>query len=330
MVLDESSIIKNYAGKIRNMILESTQKIPFRLACTATPAPNDYMELGNHAEFVGAMTYTEMLAMFFIHDGGDTAKWRLKRHGKKAFFKWVASWAVFIRKPSDLGYSDEGFKLPEIEFISSVVPTAPAGDTLFVMDAQTLQERQAARRDSIGDRVKRAVEIIAENKADDSDQFAVWCNLNAESDGISNERPTVVNIQGSDTNEYKSRMMLGFAYGNVAEIVSKPKIAGLGMNWQNCNKVIFLGLSDSYEQFYQAVRRFYRFGQKNKVRVWIVTADTEGAVVANIRRKEEDANHMYSEMVQYMNTENRIAVSGRMARKTEYNPKQTMQIPAFL
>lgn len=330
VVLDESSIIKNYAGKIRNMILESTQKIPFRLACTATPAPNDYMELGNHAEFVGAMTYTEMLAMFFIHDGGDTAKWRLKRHGKKAFFKWVASWAVFIRKPSDLGYSDEGFKLPEIEFISSVVPTAPAGDSLFVMDAQTLQERQAARRDSIGDRVKRAVEIIAENKTDDNDQFAVWCNLNAESDGISNERPTVVNIQGSDTNEYKSRMMLGFAYGSVAEIVSKPKIAGLGMNWQNCNKVIFLGLSDSYEQFYQAVRRFYRFGQKNKVRVWIVTADTEGAVVANIRRKEEDANHMYSEMVQYMNTENRIAVSGRMARKTEYNPKQTMQIPAFL
>lgn len=330
VVLDESSIIKNYAGKIRNMILESTQKIPFRLACTATPAPNDYMELGNHAEFVGAMTYTEMLAMFFIHDGGDTAKWRLKRHGKKAFFKWVASWAVFIRKPSDLGYSDEGFKLPEIEFIDVTVPTAPAGDALFVMDAQTLQERQAARRDSIEDRVKAACKVIAENKTDDNDQFAVWCNLNAESDGISDERPTVVNIQGSDTNEYKSRMMLGFAYGKVAEIVSKPKIAGLGMNWQNCNKVIFLGLSDSYEQFYQAVRRFYRFGQKNKVHVWIVTADTEGAVVANIRRKEEDANRMYSEMVQYMNTENRIAVSGRMARKTEYNPKQTMQIPAFL
>ena len=330
VVLDESSIIKNYAGKIRNMILESTQSIPFRLACTATPAPNDYMELGNHAEFVGAMTYTEMLAMFFIHDGGDTAKWRLKKHGKKAFFKWVASWAVFIRKPSDLGYSDDGFHLPEIEFISSVVPTAPSGDTLFVMDAQTLQERQAARRDSINDRVKRAVEIIAENKENDSDQFAVWCNLNAESDGIASERPTIVNIQGSDTNEYKSKHMLAFARGELAEIVSKPKIAGLGMNWQNCNKVIFLGLSDSYEQFYQAVRRFYRFGQKNKVRVWIVTADTEGAVVANIRRKEEDANHMYSEMVQYMNTENRIAVSGRMARKTEYNPKQTMQIPAFL
>ena len=330
VVLDESSIIKNYAGKIRNAILDCVTEIPFRLACTATPAPNDYMELGNHAEFVGAMTYTEMLAMFFIHDGGDTAKWRLKRHGKKAFFKWVASWAVFIRKPSDLGYSDEGFKLPEIEFIDVTVPTAPAGDSLFVMDALTLQERQAARRDSIADRVKAACKVIAENKTDDNDQFAVWCNLNAESDGISDERPTVVNIQGSDTNEYKSRMMLGFAYGKVAEIVSKPKIAGLGMNWQNCNKVIFLGLSDSYEQFYQAVRRFYRFGQKNKVHVWIVTADTEGAVVANIRRKEEDANHMYSEMVKHMNTENRLAVSGVTARKSEYNPQKTMLIPAFL
>ena len=330
VVLDESSIIKNYAGKIRNTILESTATVPFRLACTATPSPNDYMELGNHAEFVGAMTYTEMLAMFFIHDGGDTAKWRLKRHGKKEFFKWVASWAVFIRKPSDLGYSDDGFKLPEIEFIDVVVPTAPANDSLFTMDAVTLQERQAARRDSIEDRVRAAVKVIKENKTDDDDQFCCWCNLNAESDTVSDYRPTIVNIQGSDTNEFKSKNMLAFAKGELAEIVSKPKIAGLGMNWQNCNKVIFLGLSDSYEQFYQAVRRFYRFGQKNKVHVWIVTADTEGAVVENIRRKERDANNMYSEMVKYMNTENRIAVSGQMAKKSEYAPKQTMQLPRFI
>ncbi len=330
VVLDESSIIKNYAGKIRNAILESTQTIPFRLACTATPAPNDYMELGNHAEFVGAMTYTEMLAMFFIHDGGETAKWRLKRHGKKEFFRWVASWAVFIRKPSDLGYSDEGFKLPEIEFIDVVVPTVPASDSLFVMDATTLQERQAARRDSIEDRVKAAVRVIEGNKKNENDQFCCWCNLNAESDEVSKERPCMVNIQGSDTNEYKSTNMLAFARKELSEIVSKPKIAGLGMNWQNCNKVIFLGLSDSYEQFYQAVRRFYRFGQKETVHVWVVTADTEGAVVENIRRKERDANSMYSEMVQYMNTENRIAVTGHASQKSEYRPNKTMILPAFL
>lgn len=330
VVLDESSIIKNFAGKIRNTVIESTQSVPFRLACTATPSPNDYMELGNHAEFVGAMTYTEMLAMFFIHDGGDTAKWRLKRHGKKAFFKWVASWAVFIRKPSDLGYSDEGFKLPEIEFIDVIVPTAPTSDSLFVMDATTLQERQAARRESIEDRVKAAVRVIEANKETENDQFCCWCNLNAESDEVSTERPCMVNIQGSDSNEYKTKNMLAFAKGELAEIVSKPKIAGLGMNWQNCHNVIFLGLSDSYEQFYQAVRRFYRFGQKKTVHVWIVTADTEGAVVENIRRKERDANNMYSEMVQYMNTENRIAVSGRVMRKTEYNPTKTMMLPAFI
>ena len=330
VVLDESSIIKNYAGKIRNVILESTAAVPFKLACTATPSPNDYMELGNHSEFVGAMTYTEMLSMFFIHDGGDTAKWRLKRHGKKAFFRWVASWAVFIRKPSDLGYSDEGFKLPAIEFLDVVVPTEPAGDSLFQMDAVTLQERQAARRDSIEARVKAAVRVIMENKENDADQFCVWCNLNAESDTAAADRPGMVNIQGSDSNESKSRNMLAFAKKELAEIVSKPKIAGLGMNWQNCNKVIFLGLSDSYEQFYQAVRRFYRFGQTRTVHVWIVTADTEGAVVENIRRKEHDANQMYSEMVQYMNTENRLAVTGNVIRKTEYNPERAMEMPAFL
>lgn len=330
VVLDESSILKNYAGKIRNMILESTASVPFKLACTATPSPNDYMELGNHSEFVGAMTYTEMLSMFFIHDGGDTSKWRLKKHGKKAFFRWVASWAVFIRKPSDLGYSDEGFHLPSIEFLDVVVPTEPAGDSLFQMDAVTLQERQAARRDSIEARVKAAVRVIMENKENEADQFCVWCNLNAESDTAAAERPGMVNIQGSDSNESKIRNMLAFAKKELAEIVSKPKIAGLGMNWQQCNKVIFLGLSDSYEQFYQAVRRFYRFGQKKTVHVWIVTADTEGAVVENIRRKERDANNMYSEMVQYMNTENRIAVSGRVMRKTEYNPTKTMMLPAFI
>jgi hypothetical protein len=237
---------------------------------------------------------------------------------------------VFIRKPSDLGYSDDGFKLPNIEFIDVVVPTAPASDSLFVMDAATLQERQAARRDSIEDRVKAAVKVIEENKTDDSDQFCVWCNLNAESDTVSKERPTMVNIQGSDTNEFKSRNMLAFARKELAEIVSKPKIAGLGMNWQTCNKVIFLGLSDSYEQFYQAVHRFYRFGQKRKVYVWIVTADTEGAVVENIRRKERNANNMYSEMVQYMNTENRIAISGRIMKKSEYNPNKRMTLPAFI
>lgn len=185
VVLDESSILKNYAGKIRNSILEKTMDVPFRLACTATPSPNDYMEIGNHAEFVGAMKYSEMLSMFFVHDGGETAKWRLKGHAKKDFFAWVASWAVFIRKPSDLGYSDEAFVLPEIEFHDVIVKTDAIGGNLFPVEASTIQERQEARRETIPERVSAAIKVITENKESDSDQFCVWCNLNAESDGIS-------------------------------------------------------------------------------------------------------------------------------------------------
>jgi len=330
VVLDESSILKNYAGKTRNAILEKTAGIPFRLACTATPSPNDYMELGNHAEFVGAMKYSEMLAMFFVHDGGDTAKWRLKGHAKNDFFAWVASWAVFIRKPSDLGYPDENFILPKIEFHEVVVPTDAQSGHLFPMVATSLQERQQARRDTVEKRVSATLKIIEDNKESAKDQFCVWCNLNDESDAVETARPEIVNIQGSDSDDYKAAYMVGFAAGKVAEIVTKPKIAGFGMNWQNCNKVIFLGLSDSYEQFYQAVRRFYRFGQKRTVHVWIVTADTEGAVVENIRRKERDANMMYAEMVKYMNHENRISITGNAPKCAVYEPRQIIQMPTFL
>ena len=254
----------------------------------------------------------------------------MKGHAKKDFFAWVASWAVFIRKPSDLGYSDEGFILPEIEFHDVTVVTEAQSDNLFPIVANSLQERQSARRETIAARVSAAVKIIEDHKENDQDQFCVWCNLNDESDGIAAAHPEIVNIQGSDSDDYKEAYMVGFAQGKVAEIVTKPKIAGFGMNWQNCNKVIFLGLSDSYEQFYQAVRRFYRFGQKKTVHVWIVTADTEGAVVENIRRKERDADAMYSEMVKYMNTENKIAIAGEAPRKSIYDPKQCIVIPSFL
>ena len=330
IVLDESSILKNYAGKIRNMIIDVATTIPFRLACTATPAPNDYMELGNHAEFVGAMKYNEMLSMFFVHDGSDTAKWRIKGHAKKDFFIWVASWAVFIRKPSDLGYPDHGFSLPAIKYHNVVVSTKAECGLLFPAIATTLHERQEARRDSIDDRVAAAVKIIQQNKESESDQFCCWCNLNAESDAVADNRSGMVNVQGSDSNEYKARQMLGFATGGVIELVSKPKVAGFGMNWQKCNKVIFLGLSDSYEQFYQAVRRFYRFGQKRTVHVWIVTAETEGSVVENIKRKEMDANEMYSEMVKYMNAENRMSMTGNGPARSTYDPKKEICLPDFL
>jgi len=307
IVLDESSILKNYSGKIRNKIIELAYEINFRLACTATPAPNDFMELGNHSEFLGNMTRAEMLAMFFIHDGGETQKWRLKGHASEDFWEWICKWAVMIRKPSDLGYSDDNFILPELKVNQVVVETECTGDFLFQMEARTLSERQSARRDTIDDRCKKAVDIINNNP---DKQWLVWCNLNDEAKKVCDMVDGMINIQGSDKDHVKSDRMLSFASGDIKDIVTKPKIAGMGMNWQNCNNVIFLGLSDSFEQYYQAVRRCWRFGQKEDVNVHIVTSDIEGAVVENIKRKEKDAEKMALEMVKNMKDINTKDIHG--------------------
>ncbi len=330
VVLDEAGIIKHQAGKIRNMIIDRTQTVPFRLGCTATPAPNDFMEIGNHAEFVGAMKYHEMLSMFFVHDGGDTAKWRLKGHAKKAFFNWVAQWAVVLRKPSDLGYPDDGFELPELRVHQIVTETESQPSFLFPVEANTMQERQSARRDTVHERVKAACRIIEANKSADNEQWCVWCNLNVEAETMQKSRPGMINIQGSDSNEVKTERLLGFAHGDIQEIVSKSKIAGFGMNMQNCHNTIFLGLSDSYEQYYQAVRRFWRFGQKSTVNVYIVTSDIDGNVRDNIARKEADSDLIYNEMVASMKEINTENIRGSQRTVSAYQPKEEIFIPAFI
>lgn len=328
VVLDESSILKSYTGKIRNEIIDMFSKTPYRLACTATPAPNDLMELGNHAEYVGAMSRTEMLAMFFVHDGGETQKWRLKGHAKNDFWKWVCSWAVMIRKPSDLGYDDNDFILPDLNIHEIVVEAdhSQATDTLFVMEANTLQERQQARRDSIEDRSKKAAEIA--NSSDEP--WLIWCDRNDESQLLSKLIHDSKEIKGSDHYKYKENTMLGFSDGSVKRLVTKPSIAGWGMNWQHCSKVIFVGLSDSYEQFYQAVRRSWRFGQKNPVDCYIITSSTEGAVVANIKRKEKQAQEMAMGMIANMHVYNEENLHGLQRTITGYSPKQKMIIPEWL
>lgn len=331
VVLDESGIIKHHAGKIRNAMIEQAQRVPFRLGCTATPAPNDFMEIGNHAEFVGVMKYREMLSMFFVHDGGDTGKWRLKGHAKKEFFKWVAQWAVVMRKPSDLGYDDCGFDLPELNIKHIVVKTDAVDGFLFPVEARTLQERLNARRSTINNRVEMANKIISKNKNDDNKSWCVWCNLNIEADAMRKARAHagMVNIQGSDSNEFKAESLLAFARGELDEIVSKPKIAGFGMNLQQCHNAIFLGLSDSYEQFYQAVRRFWRFGQKHEVNIYIVTADTEGNVRDNIARKEDDSETIYNEMVEFMKDISKDNLGGIQKSTTAYNPQEQIKMPLF-
>lgn len=311
VVLDESSILKAYDGKTRTEIIDAFRQTPFRLACTATPAPNDYMEIGNHAEFLGVMSRVEMLAMFFVHDGGETQKWRLKGHAESEFWKWMCSWAVMIRKPSDLGYPDNDFILPELVMheVTVAVEDRTMGQ-LFAVQAQTLQERLQARRSTIAERVSDTAAVVNAT----ADPFLVWCNLNDESAALAKAIPGAVEVTGSDSPEAKEAAMLGFSRGEIRVLVTKPSIAGFGMNWQHCNNMAFVGLSDSYEAFYQAVRRCWRFGQRKPVNVYVVTAETEGAVVANIKRKESDAMKMAESMVEHMKDLNTAAIQGGAVR----------------
>lgn len=294
IVLDESSILKSYTGKIRQEIIDSFIETPYKLACTATPSPNDYMELGNHSEFVGAMDRTEMLAMFFVHDGGDTAKWRIKGHAAGAFWDFVASWAVMVRNPSDLGYSSEGFILPELYETTHIVDSqVEAEGQLFPDIADGLLDQARARRSTIEQRCDFAAQLVNSS----CEPWIVWCDLNAESEYLAKSIPDAVEVRGSDSHEHKEDAMLGFSDGKYRVIVTKPSICGFGMNWQHCANMVFVGLSNSYEQYYQAVRRCYRFGQTRPVNAHIVISEIEQKIVHNVMRKKNDASEMESEMV---------------------------------
>lgn len=320
VVLDESSILKAYDGKTRTALIEAFAKTPYRLACTATPAPNDHMELGNHAEFLGVMSRTEMLAMFFCHDGGDTSQWRVKGHGVKAFWSWVASWAVMMRRPSDLGYEDDGFALPPLVSHESIVQMgqeyAHAAGTLFASEARTLTDQRAARRASIG----RRVETVAQMVNDSADPWVVWCELNDEAGACEAAIPGSVQVAGSDDLDTKERRLLDFAEGRARVLVSKPSIAGHGLNWQHCAHMAFCGIGHSYESYYQAVRRCWRFGQTRPIEVHVVCSDAESAVLENVKRKERDAEEMASQMVALMSETMKANVHGQGCEKADYAP----------
>lgn len=319
VVLDESSIIKSFTGKIRNELIDNWQVVPFRLACTATPAPNDFEELGNHAEFMGAMTRANMLAMFFIHDGGETSKWRLKGHANTEFWKWICEWAVMIRKPSDLGYSDDGYILPRLKVEQINIDVKNHNDdVLFAMEAQTLQERNQARKDSVDDRIAKCVEIV---NSQPNEKWLIWCELNSESEKLKKALKGSVEVKGSDDEEHKKKSLLDFANGDLKVLITKPKIAGMGMNFQSCHNQIFVGASDSFEQYYQAIRRCWRFGQDKEVNVYVLVATTQGAVVANLNRKQKDAEKLALEMVNNMHELNEENLKGTSRTITEYKEK---------
>lgn len=325
IVLDESSILKGTDSKTRQLVQDKFRHIPYKLSCTATPSPNDFMELGTQAEFLGIMSQVEMLAMFFIHDGSDTSKWRLKGHGRKKFFEWLATWAIFITKPSDIGHADEGHELPELVFHEHIIDSGIT-DGLFAPVAQGLLDRNKARKDTVDTRVEKAAAIA--NSFDD--QCLIWCHLNDESEKLKSVIDGAVEVKGSDDPKHKTDSMIGFAKGGVGKLVSKPKICGFGMNFQSCNKMVFVGLSDSWEQFYQAVRRCWRYGQTKPVHVHIVSADIEGGVLANIKRKEQQHRELMAEMIAVMKDKTLMELGKARNEKADYNNTKTMEIPRWV
>jgi len=292
VVLDESSILKNVDGATRKFLTEHLSEVPARLACTATPAPNDVAELTNHAEFLGVMPRVEMLAAYFVHDQDG---WRLKGHASEPMYRWMASWAVALRHPSDIGFSDEGYDLPPLRIHPEVVHVemVPEGQ-LFATELGGIGGRSAVRRHTLDARVERAAKLASEG------QWIVWCGLNDESSRCAELIDGAVNVEGSWSPERKAEALEGFQDGEVRVLVTKPSIAGFGMNFQNAHRMAFVGLSDSYESYYQAIRRCWRFGQTEPVDAHIIVSELEEQIVANVKRKERDASTSTDALIRHM------------------------------
>lgn len=322
VILDESSILKSFTSSTRNLLIDMFQRVPYKLACTATPSPNDHSELGNHAEFLGIMSRTEMLATYFIHDGGNTSSWRLKGYGEKKFWEWVATWAVCVRNPSDLGYESEGYILPELRLIEYMTESQADEGMLVAKMAQTLSERREARKKSLNDRVDKVKELIEQS----DEHWLVWCDYNLESEILHREITGSVEVVGSDSPEYKAEMAMKFADDEIKALVSKPSIYGFGMNFQNCHNIVFCGISDSYEQFYQAIRRCWRYGQKHPVNVHIVLSESEKAVLDNIKKKQAQMDELQANMVSLMHDVTMSEIKHTTRITTEYKPRKELKI----
>lgn len=327
VVLDESSCIKHHETKTLKALIDAFECTPYKLCATATPAPNDWTELGTHAEFLGIRSRTEMLAEFFVHDGAETQTWRLKGHARRAFWQWVASWGAMVRRPSDLGHDDAAYNLPPLRVTQRAVkgPEHATG-MLFAMEAQTLMERRDARRDSIAERVKACAAMVNA----DCEPWVIWCDLNAEGDALRAAIPDAVEIRGADSIEEKEKRLDAFAHGKIRVLVTKPSIAGFGLNWQHCARMAFVGVTDSFEAYYQAVRRCWRFGQKRPVEVHIFASEREGAVVANLKRKEHDAIAMADALSQETLAAVQASVLGSAREHNPYIPAARVIVPPFL
>lgn len=319
IVLDESSILKNYSGATKQRIIDSFKLTPYKLACTATPSPNDPMELGNHSEFLDIMSRNEMLAMYFVHDGGETAKWRLKKHALSEFYRFVSTWSIMLNNPSDIGFSSKGYLLPKLNLIEKSIETEKQDNGLLFNEtaiSATNFNRELKR--TINKRLKITADIVNNS----SETFIIWIKQNAEGELLQKLIPGSVEVKGSDKPEYKESKLLGFAHGEFRVLITKYKIAQFGLNYQNCHNQIVASLDFSFEGLYQAIRRSYRFGQKHEVNIYLIITDTMRNVKESINKKQKDFSIMQDSMCNHININNKdikkVDTIKNESIKTEY------------
>lgn len=324
VVLDESSIIKHHDAKTLASLMAAFGSTPYKLCATATPAPNDFTELGTHAEFLGVCTRAEMLSEYFVHDGGDTSVWRLKGHAREPFWRWVATWGAMVRSPADLGYDGDRYRLPELVMHEHIIRITQekvfASGFLFATEASGLMDRRRARRESLDERV---AECVAQVKSEPDEPWVVWCDLNDESEALAEAIPNSIEIRGSMPIDRKEQALTGFARGQYRVLVSKPRICGWGLNWQHAARMAFVGVTDSWEAFYQAVRREWRFGQKRPVHVHVFASESEGSVLRNLQRKEAAAQEMGDALTRETAAIVREQVHGLRRETNEYKAPDT-------
>jgi DNA modification methylase len=304
VVLDESSILKSYTGATKQMIIDMFESVPYKLACTATPAPNDHLELGNHAEFLNIMHSNEMIQRWFVNDSMQAGGYRLKKHGEKDYWKWVTSWAVCISKPSDIGYPDNcdkySFDMPELiiknEIVSVDHTRAWSSGQLFVDATLSATDMWREKKFTFKDRCDRVREVIAEGT------WIIWCETNDEADYLVKLFPNSVEVRGSDSLKEKECKLNAFTSGEAEIIITKPDIAGFGLNWQHCNNMAFVGITYSFEKTYQALRRSWRFGQKKDVNAWMITSESEGEIMKSLTVKQNAHREMQRAMNEAMKT----------------------------
>jgi len=333
VVLDESSILKAFSGVTKKALVAAFRGTRFKLCCTATPAPNDVEELCNHADFLGVMSPAEMRSTFFI--SADRARYqahyRLKRHAEQAFYRWLASWAMACKRPSDLGFPDDGFLLPPLHVGPVFVETGWAPDgQLFPTGLKGVTERADVRRSTLAERCRMAEAVVMSIVAHPDDQWLIWCGLNAEADRLARDLPGAVQVAGADDPDVKAERLLDFAEGRARILVTKTRVAGYGLNFQRCAHMVFVGLGDSWEQYYQAVRRCWRFGQARPVKAWVVLSEAERPVWDNVQRKQLAADRLSDGLLAGLVEHERAELFAGTSKGDDYEPRRALTVPAWL